>query len=231
LARDIEDDQSGLTRDGVVIGTMDYVSPEQAADSKHVDARGDIYSLGCALYFALAGHPPFGGETVLEKLYKHRMEDPAPLEHAARGVPAEFAAVVRKMMAKNPDDRYQSADELSVELARWTDPTRVKQLLGAAAESGQAFRPPPPEIQDTELQLGDTKLRALGNDEPSDAPLTPTRVSTARSVQIRKPLERLRPPSSATEPREPDASSWLFVAVLVGVGLLMLIGVIFVSQM
>ena len=135
-------DESPLTRPNVVIGTLDYASPEQLSDAASADRRSDLYSLGCTLYFTLAGRPPFEGGDVVNKIFKQRMEDPEPLERVARGVPAAFAAIVRKLMAKEPDDRYQSGAELRADLARWTDPGAVRAILGAEADAARAFRPP-----------------------------------------------------------------------------------------
>ena len=73
------------------------------------------------MYFALAGRAPFEGGDVVNKIFKQRMDDPEPLERVARGVPSAFAAVVRKLMAKDPDDRYQDCDELRGDLSRWAD--------------------------------------------------------------------------------------------------------------
>src|SRR5436305_3883082 len=112
-------DESPLPRPNVVIGTLDYASPEQLSDAARADRRSDLYSLGCTLYFTLAGRPPFEGGDAVNKIFKHRMEQPEPLEKVARGVPAAFAAIVRKLMAKNPDDRYQSCAEVQAELAKW----------------------------------------------------------------------------------------------------------------
>ncbi len=101
------DEESPLTRPNVVIGTLDYASPEQLGNASRADRRSDLYSLGCTIYFALAGRAPFEGGDVVNKIFKQRMDDPEPLERVARGVPSAFAAIVRKLMAKDPDDRYQ----------------------------------------------------------------------------------------------------------------------------
>ncbi|MBX6316712.1 MAG: serine/threonine protein kinase, partial [Isosphaeraceae bacterium] len=138
-------DENPLTRPNVVIGTLDYASPEQLSDAASADVRSDLYSLGCTLYFALAGRPPFEGGDVINKIYKQRMEDPEPLERIAQGVPAAFAAIVRKLMAKEPADRYPSGRDLQADLARWTDPAIVRAILGAEAETAQAFPPHPPQ--------------------------------------------------------------------------------------
>jgi serine/threonine-protein kinase len=172
-------DESPLTRPNVVIGTLDYASPEQLSDAARADRRSDLYSIGCTLYFTLSGRPPFEGGDVVNKIYKQRMEDPEPLEKVARGVPAAFAALVRKLMAKEPEDRYQTGQDLQADLVRWTDPARVKAILGAEAESARAFRPPPPELDDDDLRLladddGPSgmkiSLRDLGEAEPAFAP-------------------------------------------------------------
>ncbi|HEU5115945.1 MAG TPA: serine/threonine-protein kinase, partial [Isosphaeraceae bacterium] len=177
-------EESPLTRPNVVIGTLDYASPEQLSDAARADQRSDLYSVGCSLYFTLAGHPPFEGGDVVNKIFKQRMEDPEPLESAARGVPSAFAAIVRKLMAKDPADRYQSGRELRRDLERWTDPAIVKAILGTEAEAARAFRPPPPDLDDEDLRFFDGvtsqpvskgsssfEIRQFGEAEPGVAPL------------------------------------------------------------
>ncbi|HMF14082.1 MAG TPA: serine/threonine-protein kinase, partial [Gemmataceae bacterium] len=101
-----------LTQLGKVIGTADYMPPEQARDSHQVDARADLYSLGCTLYYLLAGKPPFSGESKIEKIVSHQLEEAPPLERVRPDVTGELAVVVQKLMAKHPDDRYQTAAEV-----------------------------------------------------------------------------------------------------------------------
>jgi hypothetical protein len=102
-----------------ILGTTDYMSPEQAVDSHRVDGRSDIYSLGCTLYFLLTGEPPFPGGTIAEKLAKHQMKDPVNLREKRPDIPPPLADISRKMMAKAPGQRYQTAAELQEELSRW----------------------------------------------------------------------------------------------------------------
>ena len=142
LARAL-DDEKGITRANTVLGTVDYASPEQLGDASKADRRSDLYSVGCTLYFAVSGRPPFEGGDMINKIFKQRMEDPPPLESVARGVPAAFAAIVRKLMNKKPAERYQDGAELRADLARWTDPRRVHTILGAEADAARSFRPPP----------------------------------------------------------------------------------------
>ncbi len=107
LAIDLNDTDN-VTRDGATVGTFDYVSPEQARHSRSVDTRADIYSLGCTLYHMIAGQVPFPVASLPEKLYAHQLHDPDPLGNWAPGTPEGLAEVIRKMMRKQPDERYQT---------------------------------------------------------------------------------------------------------------------------
>jgi serine/threonine-protein kinase len=98
---------------------MDYLAPEQAQDSSKVDPRCDIYSLGCTLYFALTGRPPFPGGTSLEKILRHRTEDPVPIQQLNPALPPSFVSMVGRMMAKRPEARPASAAEVREQLLSW----------------------------------------------------------------------------------------------------------------
>ena len=87
---------------GLLIGTADYIAPEQAQDATLVDTRADIYSLGCVLYFLLTGRPPFAGPSLIQKLLQHQEEPPPPVKAVRPDVPDELNAVVLRMMAKDP---------------------------------------------------------------------------------------------------------------------------------
>jgi len=110
-------DDNQLTKTGQVFGSPFYMSPEQAA-GKRLDARADIYSLGCAFFEALTGAPPFSGDTAIATIIKHQTDKPPSLQEASLGkfFPPRLEAVVQKMLAKNPDDRYQSVSQLLKDL-------------------------------------------------------------------------------------------------------------------
>ena len=115
LARFTDEDKASLTVafDENVLGTADYLAPEQALDSHGVDARADIYGLGCSMYFLLTGHAPFVGGTLPQRLMMHQKEPPPSVFIDRPDAPPDLVAICMKMVAKKPDDRYQSAEEVA----------------------------------------------------------------------------------------------------------------------
>ncbi len=130
---------AGVTQEGVVVGTVDYLAPEQAVNSSTVDVRADIYGLGCSFYFLLTGQVPFVGTTAMEKLLKHRCEEPPPVEHLRPEVSPSLAAVVRKMMAKRPEDRYQTPAEVANALTTLVSKGGLAKTLAVPAGDGGAI--------------------------------------------------------------------------------------------
>lgn len=114
LARTTELDKStnDLTASGVTLGTFDYISPEQAHDPRQADVRSDIYSLGCTLYFLLTGQPPFPEGTALQKLLMHGTKMPEDPRFFRSDISDSLIAILRKMIAKKPADRYQIPTDL-----------------------------------------------------------------------------------------------------------------------
>ena len=148
IARAVNTEES-LTQTGAVMGTAAYFSPEQA-EGKGVDSRSDIYSLGVVLYEMSVGRPPFTGDSPVAVASKHVRDTPVLPREANPAVPAALEAVVMKAMAKNPDDRYATAEELRADLLRFAegrpveagDPgvTSMMTTVGAAAGATQATR-------------------------------------------------------------------------------------------
>lgn len=132
-----EDDasMSTLTRDGGVVGTPDFMAPEQACDPHAADIRADLYSLGCTLHFLLAGKPPFSAGTLLQKLDQHRWKAPPSLATKRPDVPPALVDLTLKLLAKRPEERLATPRELA---------ERLEALLqkGGAATASAVARPP-----------------------------------------------------------------------------------------
>lgn len=130
LARLHEEAYAGerhMTREGQVLGTPDYLAPEQAVDAHHVDGRADVYSLGCTLYFLLTGRPPFNARSLTETLLKHQSEELKPVSQVREDVPTALDAVLRRMVAKKPEDRFPSAKALAEALAPFAQGKRGQE--------------------------------------------------------------------------------------------------------
>jgi serine/threonine protein kinase len=121
LARIDDETEASLTlaHGENVLGTADYLAPEQAINSHDVDARADIYSLGCTMYFLLTGHPPFPEGTLAQRLMKHQTVEPKSILAIRPDVPTDLVAICQKMMAKNPDNRFEAAGIISETMGRW----------------------------------------------------------------------------------------------------------------
>ncbi len=122
-----------LTASGAMVGTPDYVAPEQAREPHNADIRSDIYSLGCSLYHMLAGRVPHPADTVLQKLMAHQESTPQPLTSFRRDLPPGFVAVLERMMDKDPNQRYQTPAEVIAALTPFS---------GGSAARGVSGRPP-----------------------------------------------------------------------------------------
>jgi serine/threonine-protein kinase len=138
LARLIHADESEstslVTQEGAVLGTPDYIAPEQTLGSHDVDIRADLYSLGCTFYYLLTAQVPFPGGNLGSKLLRHQTQEPQPVEQLRPEVPARIAAAIRKLMAKKPGDRVQTPAELVALLS----PSHKKVLAVLAGVVGFA---------------------------------------------------------------------------------------------
>jgi serine/threonine protein kinase len=153
LARaQVEANQAELTHSGVTLGTFDYLAPEQALDPRRADVRSDIYALGCTLYHALTGVPPVPAGTAARKLQAHQHELPVDPRELNPAVSDAFAAVLAKMMAKNPADRFAHPSDLAAAL---------QGLLAVAATSGT----PPPLDPKLAANLTPSSLTAAASEQ------------------------------------------------------------------
>jgi eukaryotic-like serine/threonine-protein kinase len=239
-----------LTQIGVIVGTVDFIAPEQARDSSAVDIRADLYSLGCTFYYLLTGKPPFPGGTATEKLIKHTLDPVPPLRH----VPPAVTAVIHKLMAKKVDDRYQTPVEVAGVLTQLL--AKPEQLL---AQSPIALPPtvplmhlPPPRDPDPPplaavpsngpVEKNPKRVRGSGVRPPSPPPARRKASSSGRKPSLPRDaavpvLVEPPPPISPTQiatqtqapprplasrPRQPRRNfAWVFIRTLVVVTVLL----------
>ncbi|MET0452402.1 MAG: Stk1 family PASTA domain-containing Ser/Thr kinase [Mycobacterium sp.] len=155
IARALHDGGVSVTQTAAVIGTAQYLSPEQAR-GETVDARSDVYSLGCVLYEVLTGEPPFVGDSPVAVAYQHVREDPVPPSERNPDLSPDLDAVVLKALAKNPENRYQTAADMRTDLIRvhsgeapeapkvFTDAERTSLLSSGPYNARPAGRNQPP---------------------------------------------------------------------------------------
>jgi len=122
-----------LTASGVTLGTFDYIAPEQARDAREADVRSDLYSLGCTIFYMLAGRPPFADGTMVQKLLQHQQEPPPAIDAVRPDVPKRFVTILGRLMEKDPSDRYQRPAELVADLAAFADAEGLQLAGGSQA--------------------------------------------------------------------------------------------------
>jgi len=167
LARFFDSRSQGITErydKDAVIGTADYISPEQALDSKDVDIRADIYSLGCTFYFLLTGKAPFAEANVTQKLLLHQLREPPPIKDARPDVDDALIDISATMMAKVREDRFQTPAELVEALEPWTavpiDPPRPEEMP-TSAWAPQGDRSNTPSSVSARTTISSPPTRAL----------------------------------------------------------------------
>jgi len=221
---DSDGDRHDLTRSGTVVGTPDYMAPEQAKNSSTVDHRADLYSLGCTLYFLLAGRPPFPDGNPIEKIIKHQLEAPLPLQALRPEVPTSVAEVVARLMAKAPADRFPTALAAAEALA-----PLARDLLGMVSTVERSSGP----FRGASERGAVTPLAFAASD---NTPQPSTRTRRRRTDRKKESLSSLHEPPSGEQtpvlkrPLTPPPVStgqrnrWQLIAF--AVGLVVLIGIV-----
>ena len=141
IARALANVQSELTQAGTVMGTATYISPEQA-QGMEVDPRSDLYSLGVMVYEMLSGRPPFAGETPVAVAYQHVQDSPISLRAAGVSVAESLEAVTMKLLAKNPVNRYPTAEDLRSDLRRYQEGAHDLRPSSPSGVTGRTFQKP-----------------------------------------------------------------------------------------
>lgn len=179
-----------LTGSGQLMGTLDYMAPEQGADSHNVDIRADIYSLGATLYKLLCGTAPFAGDkydTPVKKVMALASEPVAPIRERRSDVPEELATVLDRMLARNPEERYATPAEVATALAPWCQDSDLVRLATEASERSAATKTDVPTYT-TEPHLSSPKTDTTSSDagKPSDAVAT-----EASSVSVERAMVQI----------------------------------------
>lgn len=195
LARALDETvETGITHAGMTVGTVDYISPEQGADSKQADIRSDLYSLGCSWYHMLTGEVPYPEGSAFDKLRCHAT---APIPDPRRindRVPAPVVAVLQRLMAKRPQDRYQTPQELLHDLDQ---PHLLRQEFGAAslaslASSAADADPEPADAEPPSSVLFAEIEAASDSGEHAAEPVPDTEIAPGRAGRRRRPAAAAR---------------------------------------
>ncbi|MCL1841415.1 MAG: Stk1 family PASTA domain-containing Ser/Thr kinase [Propionibacteriaceae bacterium] len=190
IARAVSDTSATMTQTAAVIGTAQYLSPEQAR-GETVDARSDVYSTGCLLYELLTSRPPFVGDSPVSVAYQHVREMPIPPSQLNPMIPPAVDAIVMQSLAKSPSDRYQSAQEMRDDIARALAGREVQAAVpvmpqGTALVPPEATRvmtaPPAPPSGEPETATQTGPLRLVDDEDEEPAPRK--RISAAAIVLI-----------------------------------------------
>jgi serine/threonine protein kinase len=210
---EIPTDRTVVGGQGYVVGSMDYIAPEQAEDASKADPRSDIYGLGCTLYFVLTGRPPFPGGKAQDKIQCHRTQEPVPINELNPNVPAGFIEVVRKMTAKRPEERFASAAEVQEELEKWLagEPVRPMDQRGDEAyqHAVAALEAASFDEADRDPVWAEARPDGEGNaDPPASGPI------------------ELPPP---TLPRSPALDWWLLGSIGLGTLVLIILAVLLLT--
>lgn len=200
LARFYHDANGSITRETdreELLGTIDYIAPEQALDSHDVDIRADIYSLGASFYYLLTGRGPFLGSTA-EKLMRHQVAKPHPIRDSRPDVPAEVEQIIFKMLAKDPAERYQIPAEVEDALSSWLEPllppneaempshcALVERLVKQSASA-----------QGTLSNIGGMTLRPQGGSSQVNMPSVVAAVARVTAQTASQPV----PPPTVSDP-------------------------------
>lgn len=176
-----------LTRANSVMGTPDYIAPEQARSLHNTDLRSDLYSLGCTFYYLLTSEVPFPGGSTLEKLVRHSVEEPVPVEHLRPEVPTTVARIIRGLMAKDPEARFQTHAELLAALSPFRAGAHLHLERDPSRHSSADVLPTPAEDSENEgVEISEGENALIGTLTP-DASATP-----ASTTQMQTPTRRLR---------------------------------------
>jgi serine/threonine protein kinase/WD40 repeat protein len=206
----------GLTHEGQMLGTPDYIAPEQISDARRADIRADIYSLGCTFYYLLTGGPPFHATSLYEILQAHHSMDALPLNLARPEVPIELAALVAMMMAKEPERRFQTPRDVAQALL----PFFKKGIVGAAGPKAEM-----PQPGGADHKRASTRVLSVSTQPATQTPTVPPPLerpsATPRTELAWESLIKFKETEPPAEPAQVVTGSarvprWIWPSVSVG---------------
>jgi serine/threonine-protein kinase len=202
IQQSIHETDPGLTAPNIIIGTPQYMSPEQCSQASNIDARSDIYSFGVILFEMLAGHVPFAGDSPTATMLKHMHEPPPSILGERKDLPASVGRVVARALAKRPEERFQTAAEMSDALSLAAEDEAPAAPVGGVATDSNIVTTSPNEPART----------TLGSEDDEEA--------TVISARHRRPATEELPPPVAPVPRS-SFNPWSFI--IAGVALVAII--------
>lgn len=223
-----QDEEASLTvsNNDHLLGTADYISPEQARNSHEVDHRTDIYSLGCTFYFMLTGHPPFRQGTVTQRLLAHQTQSPPPVTDRRSDFPSELGRILDRMLAKTADERFQSCHDVAGELKDWLLQNTDDQWKVNHPEIFAASRVSDGSVLDDDDEMPRSTSDTMVGPPPFDdesallaLPVPETVQTKSESTESTNPAAaEIDPVSTVAEPEPKTANAlqmWIRVAVAV----------------
>jgi serine/threonine protein kinase len=202
LARSMfdEEDKTELTAEGVLLGTPDYLAPEQARDPRSSDIRADVYSLGCVLYHALTGQPPFPDKNILNQMIRHATETPKPIRDFNPQVAEGLEQIIGYMMAKDPAKRYPTPERAALGLQVF--------LVADAAPAAPLEETPQLRKYLTSLELD--PIPAAAPAKPTSNPIVQAMPAAAPAMPVQAPAAQA--PAARVKPPKPPTASAMPVA-------------------
>lgn len=212
----------GLTAPNLIIGTPHYMSPEQCSQASEIDSRSDIYSLGIIIYEMLTGHVPFTGDSPTAIMMKHLQEPPPSVMEERDDLPPQVGMVITSAMAKRPEDRFQSAGEMSKALAAAAAGDVLQKVVSAAATSPGASSDTSRIVVPTDSNEAPRNTKEQELDEQTVISARPAAVAPAAAAYETSRIET----KSAPPPPQERSSPWRIIIPTLA-GILVLAGVIY----